>query len=752
MKIFEKRPLSLILCIMLGVFSLFANFSVGIKTLIVFAFASIFGATFVFEDKIPGSKMFLRVIILVLIAAMLISLLWSIIFFPAKYYDENVKIQARVYDIDDSSYNSRIILKTSKIAGKNDVHKLLFYLDRETAQKIEKYDIITFTADVRAFTDEANPFESNGYYISDGVSGYLENAQNVSVVDHKVDTLDSIISSIRLKISNTLKKRTDFQTGAFITALITGERDELYGNTRLNFARIGISHVLALSGMHLAILSMALTKLLMIVGINKKIRTWIIAVFTICYMALTGFSPSVFRAGVMLIIAGALYLLARNADSITSLFIAVTIIVICTPHAVYDLSLWLSAFATLGVVVFAEFKKEMQNEIQKIQNESKLKTFLTKLKDGLLVSVFAFSATFALSAVNFGAFSILSVLTTIIFSVFIEITIYSGLLILVLGWLIPFGKPIVAISDFIKEFAELLSNQKWVYISCDSLLIKSLIVILSVFFFLFIILDTKKKKLCAVIILSMLLSIFTVGEISSLVVRYKDEIVYAPSAAGDMFIVKADGNTSVIYSGKEYVSSAYDVTDTFVEEDITYIDRFILANYSYTTPDFCENLLSKCKMDVIYVPVPLTKDEINQAEGLADMLSLNGARLEFYDLLESFDIDNVSLCFFDREHYSYGKYPMNVFSLSIDDKSFTYISTGDYDLVSVEAKALLYHSENLFVGTGGNTKYYRFDMRLPDIKCINYADKDRLTDGASTYYDSLGAEFNYIEKPVRVDK
>ena len=134
------------------------------------------------------------------------------------------------------------------------------------------------------------------------------------------------------------------------------------------------------------------------------------------------------------------------------------------------------------------------------------------------------------------------------------------------------------------------------------------------------------------------------------------------------------------------------------------------------------------------------------------MLSLNGARLEFYDLLESFDIDNVSLRFFDREHYSYGKYPMNVFSLSIDDKSFTYISTGDYDLVSVEAKALLYHSENLFVGTGGNTKYYRFDMRLPDIKCINYAEKDRLTDGASTYYNSLGAEFNYIEKPVRVDK
>ena len=752
MKIFEKRPLSLILCIMLGVFSLFADFSVVAKALLLSASIALFVATFIFENKIPGSKRLLQMAIIAVAVAMLVSLLWSVAFFPTRHYDKTVELQARVYDIDDSSYNARVIVKTTDIDGKKDVHKLLLYLDRETAQKIGKYDIITLTADVREFTDGANPFEAKGYYISDGVSGYLENAQDVVVVGHKTDAFDSFISNIRLKISNRLKLRTDFQTGSLLTALITGEREELDGNTRLNFSRIGISHVLALSGMHLAILSMALTKLLTIVGINKKIRTWIIAVFTICYMALTGFTPSVFRAGVMLLIAGILYLLSRGSDSITSLFIAVTVIVILTPHAVYDLSLWLSAFATLGVVVFAEFKKEMKKDELIDEEPSKAKAFLLKLRDGVFVSVFAFSATFALSAMNFGAFSILSVLTTIIFSVFIEITIYSGLLILVLGWLIPFGKPIVAISDFIKEFAELLSNQKWVYISCDSLLIKSLIVILSVFFFLFIILDTKKKKLCAVIILSMLLSIFTVGEISSLVVRYKDEIVYAPSTAGDMFIVKADGNTSVIYSGKEYVSSAYDVIDTFVEENITYIDRFILANYSYTTPDFCENLLSKCKMDVIYAPVPLTKDEINQAEGLADMLSLNGARLEFYDLLESFDIDNVSLRFFDREHYSYGKYPMNVFSLSIDDKSFTYISTGDYDLVSVEAKALLYHSENLFVGTGGNTKYYRFDMRLPDIKCINYAEKDRLTDGASTYYNSLGAEFNYIEKPVRVDK
>ena len=752
MKIFEKRPLSLILCIMLGAFSLFANFGIWIKLAIALSFAVGFGATFIFENKIPGSKILFRVSLAAAFAATLLSLIWSLVFFPSQHYDQTVEFRAKVYDIDDSSYNARVTLKTINIDGEKDVHKLLLYLDRETAQALEKYDVITFSADVRAFADDTNPFEGSGYYIADGISAFLENAQNLSIVDHEVDDIDRLVSDIRLKISNTLKKRSDFQTGAFLTALITGNREDLDGNTRLNFSRIGISHVLALSGMHLAILSMALTKLLTIVGINKKIRTGIISVFTISYMALTGFSPSVFRAGVMLLIAGMLFLLSRSFDSITSLFIAVAIIVICTPYAVFDLSLWLSAFATLGVVVFAELKREMNGSETNSKEDSKIKRVLLKLRDGVVVSLFAFGATFAISALKFGAFSILSVITTLIFSVFIEIMIYSGLLILVLGWLIPFRGPVVVISDFIKELSGFLSNQKWIYVSADSLLIKALIVTFTVFFFLFIILDTKKKKLCLIILLSMIVAIFAIGGINGAVVRHKDEIMYAPSASGDIFISKSNGNTSVIYSGKGYVSSAYDVIDTLGKEGITYIDRLVLANYSYSTQDFCNEILSKYKTDLIYVPVPLTKDEINQAEGLSDMLSLNGASLEFYNLLESIEIDEVKLCFFDREHYSYGKYPMNVFSVTLSDKSLTYISTGDYELVSVEAKALLYHTEYLFVGTGGNTKYYQFNMRLPEIKSINYAEADRLTDGATEYYSSLGAEFNYIEKPVRVDE
>ena len=749
MNIFEKRSLSLILGIMLGAFSLFADFNAVLKLVISAIMIVALATTFIFEDKIQGSKYFVRIFSISVMSGVLLSLVWSVVFFPTRHFGNSVSVEARIYDIDDSSYNVRISLKTSRIDEKKDRHKLILYTDRETAKSLSEYDIIELTADLRAFTNDPDGFSGKSYYVSRGISGYIENAENVTVIANKIDKYDRFMENIRLKLSNTLKKRTDYHTGAFLSALIIGQRDELDGNTRLNFSRIGISHVLALSGMHLAILSIALTKLLMLLRVNKKLRIGFISLFTFGYMLLTGFSPSVVRAGVMLMISGALYLMSRSSDAITTLFIAVTVILVITPHAAYDLSLWLSAFATLGVIVFSQISKQIQTNDN--ENVSKLSLFLRFMKNGTLVSVFAFGATFAISATRFGGFSILSVITTLIFSFLIELMIYSGLFVLVIGWLIPIGVPVIVLSDSIKEFAEFLSDGRWVYISSNSILIQIMIAMFSALFFFFIAFDLKKKKLCVAIMISLLCITFGAAEITSIAQRYTDGVIYSPSASsGDLFIVKSNGDVTVIYSGKEYVSSAYEVTDAVMQQNITYIDRIVLANYSYTTPEFCEELLSSCKTDVIYAPIPLTKDEINQAEGVSAMLELWGAELRFYDLLESIEFNDCSLRFFDRHPYSYGEYPMNVFSFAAKNKSYTYISSGKYDNVSADSKALLYNSEHLFIGSG-NAKYYKFDMILPDIKSINYAESNRLKEEALEYYKSLGADLNLINAPIVVD-
>ena len=204
------------------------------------------------------------------------------------------------------------------------------------------------------------------------------------------------------------------ESGGLLAALLLGERDCLPIGTKVDFARIGISHVLALSGMHLAILVIGLSKLLAFFGVGKKTRTLISIIFTLFYMTLTGFSVSVTRAGVMLICSSLLFLLSRTKDSMTSLFIAVTLIVISSPYSIYDTSLWLSAFATLGIVVFSE----IQNG--RVFIHPSVNWIITSL----LSTFFALGATFVFTSLKFNGISMLAPIATLIFSIIIEIFIY----------------------------------------------------------------------------------------------------------------------------------------------------------------------------------------------------------------------------------------------------------------------------------------------------------------------------------------
>jgi competence protein ComEC len=131
----------------------------------------------------------------------------------------------------------------------------------------------------------------------------------------------------------------------------------------------------------------------------------------------------------MLIITSLLFLLSHRADSITTLFVAVTAILIIEPYAVFDVGLWLSAFATLGILLFLEFYEGVKS---KGKPTVKARLF-NALVIPVVISLFAFGATFLLSAATFDRFSLLAPITTPIYSIPIEIYMYLGILFLICG-------------------------------------------------------------------------------------------------------------------------------------------------------------------------------------------------------------------------------------------------------------------------------------------------------------------------------
>ncbi len=744
MNIFEKRPLSLILCVALGVFSLFSDLPIYFKlSFSALSFICVL-ASFFYKRDFFDKHGITRGLLIAVGAAFLLSAIWQAVFFPSKHYNKTVEVDAKIYDIDKSRSSFDILdIKTEKINGMNDEHKIIVYIDKKETAYLKKYDIVSFEATITPLESTIGDFDTRAYQISRGYSAFAEFEGELSINGNETDDIDKILSDIRLKVSNTLKKRTDYQTGAFLTALIIGDRTDLDGNTNLNFLRTGISHILALSGMHIALLSLLLNKLLSMLRVGKRSRIVAVAVFVLFYIGITGFSTSVARAGIMLMITGLLFLLKYKSDSITSLFISIAVILTISPNAVYDMSLWLSAFATLGVICYSEISSESDDK-----PTTWIKKQLKLLKDAALISVFAFGATFCICAVKLDSMSVISIISTILFSFITNLLIYLGIIILLIGNIFKIGSLAIILSDFIKEFAEVLSDIKWIYVSTESIVTKVFIIAFCLMFFGFLVSSNKSKGKAILTISISLLLVFTSGIIDTSIKRAKDDVIYAPMSSGDALVLKSDNVTTVIYTGKATTTSLYDLVGILNDNKVMYIDNFVFSSYNYNNISFSQNILDAIKLQRILLPYPETDDEINQVEGISDLMSLYGAELSVYNMLDTLRFGEFEYKLYHKSKYKYGTDNISVFTVNTDKSEYSYISSSDKSNLNADARMLLYNTENLIIGNGSpNTE---FSMTLPYIKSIYCADVNKFTEDVDKYYKKREVSVNSTETPISV--
>ena len=350
MKAFDKRPLSLILCILLGSF-VFFTFADKIAKLVIFLIAFItllilLLAKFISKDKRLKISICASIIIFSSIVSYLYFDMW---YYADKRFSEDSVIQGSVTAFDFDGSIKTIDVETDNINEKPfSSYNLKVIITGSDITNITNGTKISFTADIVPF--ESSPsFDTKIYNYSRGYSASAENVENLVVIGQGSTSIIDEITEYRLSLSRRLILYSSEKSGGLLAALILGERGLLEGQTNLDFSRIGISHVLALSGMNVAMLCYGFSALLSLFGVSKKWRKGAEMLFALLYMTLTGFPVSVMRAGLMLILSSLLFLLSSAGDSITNLFISITLIIIVQPYSIFDISLWLSAFATVGI-------------------------------------------------------------------------------------------------------------------------------------------------------------------------------------------------------------------------------------------------------------------------------------------------------------------------------------------------------------------------------------------------------------------
>lgn len=144
------------------------------------------------------------------------------------------------------------------------------------------------------------------------------------------------------------------KNGAIALAMVVGDKTELEEKAVDWFNYSGTSHLLVISGLHLTLWSVGVMSFFDKFSRLRKYSHYIGLFCLFGYSAITGFTVSVIRAGMMVGMVLVGRILKRDADSVNSVGGAVALILIENPFAANSIALWLSVLSTLGMLMLSE--------------------------------------------------------------------------------------------------------------------------------------------------------------------------------------------------------------------------------------------------------------------------------------------------------------------------------------------------------------------------------------------------------------
>lgn len=304
--------------------------------------------------------------------------------------------------------------KTIRIDTAGAVQNINIRLISDELLTVKPYRILQ--ADLRFFSSGETAFASYGYW-SKNIYLYAK-LGNYSLTDLRVKSVLEPLMNIRADMLSTLKSNISSDAGALSAALLTGDKSGLSDNVNSMFKAAGASHLMAVSGLHLSV------SVGCIVGIMKKLKCKDKVIFAVsfvlvfCYCAVAGFSKSVVRAGIMMVVMLLGNAVGRRSDMLNSLGLALFILCL-NPFAVSDISMSLSTLSVLAIcTLYPEFRKytyKLENNKDKVYVKY-IKKFFIYVLNAFFLSFSIMLYTLPVMYIYFGYVSIAGLVSNIVLS------------------------------------------------------------------------------------------------------------------------------------------------------------------------------------------------------------------------------------------------------------------------------------------------------------------------------------------------
>ena len=561
---------------------------------------------------------------------LVLSLIYSFIFINF------IIIKSEYKDIDKNLYGTVMDYKKSKdkttiwVKGKEKV-LVNYYSDINVSygDYIYVYGVFKKPKENGNF----NLFNYKRYLLSNKIN-YVVTASKITVIKKNDNVFYTLKNNLLRKIENTNKSK------GYILAFLYADKSLIEKDVYTKYQKIGVSHLFAVSGMHVSLISIVLLKLLN--RIKERKRYIIVSIFLSIYLFLTNFTISMVRATFQFILFFINKSFKLNIDNSNLVLLLFSILVIINPYNIYNIGFLFSFIISFTLIRCSKLIKG--------------KFIIKSLKTSLI----SFFSSMPVLINNFFEVNFLGIILNIIYIPFVSYILFPLSLVTVL--FPSLDNILYMFISYFEKITDFFSNIKFLSFS----ICKMNIFLIIMYYIIFIYILKRKKSLVYKIIIAIISLIFLIN--NGRIVN--SEVSILDVGQGDSSLIRLKNKNILIDTGGNinYDISKNILIPYFKSVGIKKIDYLVLTHGDYDHMGEAINLVENFKVENVIFNCGSYNDLENELIEVLDK-----KKIKYYSCIKELNIDNNKLHFLQTKEYDNENENSNVIYTELNGYKFMFM-------------------------------------------------------------------------------
>ena len=519
--------------------------------------------------------------------------------------------------------------------------------------------------------------------------------------------------NILYKIKNYIYKRiSKIDNNAYLYAFILGETSYIDENAYNNYKQNGITHLFALSGLHISIFSSILLFFLKKLKCGEVSSFIISSIFLLFFSFIASFTPSILRSTFFFILSSINKIWYFFIKPKYLLFLTFMILVLINPNYIFYTGFILSFTITLFILLYNENNKD---------------TSILK------ISIVSFLSSAPIIVNMSYEINIIGFINNIFFIPYVSSIVFPlSLLTLIFNKLIIILSPFLRMMEFVSRISSEILNM--------TLIIPRISLFEIIVYYLLLILIIKKKRVVKVLFLILLLTIY-------LKPYYKNNtaIYFTDVNQGDSTLIVTKNNKSILidtggvinYESESWKkrNNSFNLMKSsmipfYKSIGLKKIDYLIFSHGDYDHIGYASDLISNFKVNNIYI----NNDNVNYYEK-----NINGLKYDKKHLI----IDNVEIINLNNKKYDNENDNSLVLLVKIDDIKILFMGDAsikverdlisEYELINIDILKVGHH------GSDTSTSEEFIKMINPKYCIISVGENNKYNHPSKSVIDRLNS-------------